>query len=73
MLFRADFVRQKHVPGSIETNHGSLSKIIGKSTDPYPRFIMKLISLIYRQLLAGASLGRETRLGDEGKARQGGA
>lgn len=31
MLFRADFVRQKHVPGSIETNHGSLSKIIGAS------------------------------------------
>ena len=30
MLFRADFVRQKHVPGSIETNHGSLSKIIGR-------------------------------------------
>lgn len=30
MLFRADFVRQKHVPGSIETNHGSLSKIIGE-------------------------------------------
>jgi len=29
MLFRADFVRQKHVPGSIETDHGSLSKIIG--------------------------------------------
>ncbi|KAG1880413.1 hypothetical protein C8R48DRAFT_767205 [Suillus tomentosus] len=29
MLFRADFVRQKHIPGSIETNHGSLSKIIG--------------------------------------------
>ncbi|TFY81331.1 hypothetical protein EWM64_g2678 [Hericium alpestre] len=31
MLFRADFVRQKHVPGTIETNHGSLSKIIGMS------------------------------------------
>ena len=30
MLFRANFVRQKHVPGSIETNHGSLSKIIGE-------------------------------------------
>jgi hypothetical protein len=30
MLFRKDFVRQKHVPGSIEANHGSLSKIIGK-------------------------------------------
>ncbi|KAF4611880.1 hypothetical protein D9613_003570 [Agrocybe pediades] len=29
MLFRADFVRQKHVPGSIETDHGSLSRIIG--------------------------------------------
>ncbi|KIM66787.1 hypothetical protein SCLCIDRAFT_21574 [Scleroderma citrinum Foug A] len=28
MLFHADFVRQKHVPGSIKTNHGSLSKII---------------------------------------------
>jgi hypothetical protein len=35
MLFRADFVRQKHVPGSIETNHGSLSKIIGKSQIGY--------------------------------------
>lgn len=34
MLFRADFVRQKHVPGSIETNHGSLSKIIGKHGFP---------------------------------------
>ena len=32
MLFRADFVKQRHVPGSIETNHGSLSKIIGNST-----------------------------------------
>ena len=30
MLFRANFVRQKHVPGTIETNHGSLSKIIGE-------------------------------------------
>ncbi|ESK94367.1 hypothetical protein Moror_8177 [Moniliophthora roreri MCA 2997] len=29
MLFRADFVKQKHVPGSIETNHSSLSRIIG--------------------------------------------
>ncbi|OCH94018.1 hypothetical protein OBBRIDRAFT_770585 [Obba rivulosa] len=29
MLFRREFVRQKHVPGSIETNHCSLSKIIG--------------------------------------------
>lgn len=73
MLFRADFVRQKHVPGSIETNHGSLSKIIGKSSVPYPKLIIRLISLLCRQLLAGASLGRETGLGDEGKARQGGA
>lgn len=30
MLFRADFVKQKHVPGSIEANHVSLSKIIGE-------------------------------------------
>ncbi|PPQ84722.1 hypothetical protein CVT26_014483 [Gymnopilus dilepis] len=29
MLFRADFVKQKHVPGTIEANHSSLSKIIG--------------------------------------------
>lgn len=29
MLFRADFVKAKHVPGSIEANHGTLSKIIG--------------------------------------------
>ncbi|KAF5356843.1 hypothetical protein D9756_006803 [Leucocoprinus leucothites] len=31
MLFRADFVRQTHVPGSIETDHGSLSEIIGEA------------------------------------------
>ena len=31
MPFHADFVCQKHVPGSIETNYGSLSKIIGES------------------------------------------
>ncbi|KAJ7903958.1 high mobility group box domain-containing protein, partial [Mycena leptocephala] len=30
MLFRADFVRQQHVPLSVETNCGSLSKIIGR-------------------------------------------
>jgi hypothetical protein len=31
MLFRADLVGQKHVPGSVETNHGSLSKTMGSS------------------------------------------
>ncbi|KAL0960241.1 hypothetical protein HGRIS_011873 [Hohenbuehelia grisea] len=36
MLFRANFVRQKHVPGSIETNHGSLSKIIGETWKAAP-------------------------------------
>ncbi|TCD63369.1 hypothetical protein EIP91_005622 [Steccherinum ochraceum] len=36
MLFRADFVRQKHVPGSIETNHSSLSKIIGNCWKALP-------------------------------------
>lgn len=36
MLFRANFVRQKHVPGSIETNHGSLSKIIGNCWKALP-------------------------------------
>ena len=42
MLFRADFVRQKHVPGSIETNHGSLSKIIGLSAQsPFPSNIKR--------------------------------
>ena len=29
MLFRQNFVHQRHVPGSIETNHNSLSKIVG--------------------------------------------
>ncbi|KAF8877578.1 high mobility group box domain-containing protein, partial [Gymnopilus junonius] len=28
MLFRANFIKQKHIPGSVETNQ-SLSKIIG--------------------------------------------
>lgn len=36
MLFRANFVRQRHVPGSIETNHGSLSKIIGNCWKALP-------------------------------------
>jgi hypothetical protein len=49
MLFRADFVRQKHVPGSIETNHGSLSKIIGESQPTLASF-RSLIAT--RQLLA---------------------
>lgn len=29
MLYRAHFVKQRHVPGSIDTAAGSLSKIIG--------------------------------------------
>lgn len=32
MLFRQNFVHQRHVPGSIETNHNSLSKIVGASS-----------------------------------------
>ncbi|KAI0317057.1 hypothetical protein OF83DRAFT_1172331 [Amylostereum chailletii] len=36
MLFRADFVRQKHVPGTIETNHTSLSRIIGNCWQSLP-------------------------------------
>lgn len=31
MLFRQNFVHQRHVPGSIETSHNSLSKIVGTS------------------------------------------
>ncbi|KAH7906650.1 hypothetical protein BJ138DRAFT_1093844 [Hygrophoropsis aurantiaca] len=29
MLFRANFVRQEHIPGRFDNNHGSLSKVIG--------------------------------------------
>ncbi|CAK5282960.1 unnamed protein product [Mycena citricolor] len=29
MLFRANFVRSRHIPGSLEATHSSLSKIIG--------------------------------------------
>ncbi|KLO14100.1 HMG-box, partial [Schizopora paradoxa] len=29
MLYRQNFVHQRHVPGSIETNHNSLSRIVG--------------------------------------------
>lgn len=32
MLFRQNFVHQRHVPGSIETNHNSLSRIVGEYT-----------------------------------------
>ena len=30
MLYRQEFVRQRHVPGSIETSHHSLSRIVGQ-------------------------------------------
>ncbi|KAG6909658.1 hypothetical protein DXG01_016238 [Tephrocybe rancida] len=43
MLFRADFVRQKHVPGTIETNHGSLSKIIGESPPIPTRLLFEML------------------------------
>ncbi|VDB85533.1 unnamed protein product [Peniophora sp. CBMAI 1063] len=36
MLFRAEFVRRKHVPGSIEQNHNNLSKIIGSTWKNLP-------------------------------------
>ena len=43
MLSRADFVRQKHVPESIQTNHDSLSKIIGSAVLlPPPNLILIL-------------------------------
>ncbi|KZV98224.1 hypothetical protein EXIGLDRAFT_701732 [Exidia glandulosa HHB12029] len=29
ILFRSEFIKNQHVPGTIESNHGSLSKIIG--------------------------------------------
>ncbi|KIK60403.1 hypothetical protein GYMLUDRAFT_606744 [Collybiopsis luxurians FD-317 M1] len=40
MLFRSEFVRQQHIPGSIETNRTSLSKIIGV---PY-RLLLEIIA-----------------------------
>ncbi|KAI5121782.1 hypothetical protein M0805_009593 [Coniferiporia weirii] len=36
MLFRQNFVHQRHVPGSIETNHNSLSKIVGNCWKALP-------------------------------------
>ncbi|KAH8110053.1 hypothetical protein DFH11DRAFT_1514776 [Phellopilus nigrolimitatus] len=36
MLFRQNFVHQRHVPGSIETNHHSLSKIVGNCWKALP-------------------------------------
>jgi len=57
VLFRADFVRQKHGPGSIETNHGSLSKIIG--VFDYSTFF-NLIYIYPRSMLASTPIRRET-------------
>ncbi|KAI9464033.1 hypothetical protein BJY52DRAFT_1251201 [Lactarius psammicola] len=37
MLFRADFVHQRHVPGTIESCLGSLSKIVGHCWRALPR------------------------------------
>lgn len=61
MLFRADFVRQKHVPGSIETNHGSLSKIIGGKFNL--SFDVWIFYLVFRQLLEGVTSRGKTCLG----------
>ncbi|EJC99150.1 uncharacterized protein FOMMEDRAFT_23062 [Fomitiporia mediterranea MF3/22] len=36
MLFRQNFVHQRHVPGSIETSHNSLSKIVGNCWKSLP-------------------------------------
>ncbi|KAL5522924.1 hypothetical protein ACEPAF_1191 [Sanghuangporus sanghuang] len=36
MLFRQNFVHQRHVPGSIETSHNSLSKIVGNCWKALP-------------------------------------
>ncbi|KAF9039684.1 hypothetical protein BDZ89DRAFT_373389 [Hymenopellis radicata] len=68
MLFRADFVRQRHVPGSIETNHGSLSKIIGDYT--FPISIQDSMFMMCRQPMEVSSpIGKEA-LGAEGQARK---
>lgn len=37
MLYRQEFVRQRHVPGSIETTHHSLSRIVGEFISPRSR------------------------------------
>jgi hypothetical protein len=70
MLFRADFVRQKHVPGSIETNHGSLSKIIGLyfiiSAPSLSHSLFSLVPCTTRQLLEVPPTRGETRMGSQG-------
>ncbi|KAI0783776.1 hypothetical protein C8Q75DRAFT_686535, partial [Abortiporus biennis] len=37
ILFRSSFIRAQHIPGKIEGNHSSLSKIIGKYWKSLPR------------------------------------
>lgn len=38
MLYRQEFVKQRHVPGSIETSHHSLSRIVGESPFIHRRY-----------------------------------
>jgi hypothetical protein len=50
MLFRADFVRQKHVPGSVEASHGSLSRIIGEFSEfffVFSRFAFVILFFLF--------------------------
>lgn len=42
MLFRQNFVHQRHVPGSIETNHNSLSRIVGEYTPDHSALLFPL-------------------------------
>jgi hypothetical protein len=62
ILFRSSFIKSESVPGNIEGNHSTLSKIIGMPILPLPRHPSKLLppKELYgrRSRLPSASSGR---------------
>lgn len=67
ILFRSSFIRSKHVPGKVEGNHSTLSKIIGLSGFC---FVSSLL-MLHRPVLEGSLAARTTNMGRKGAASTG--
>jgi len=62
ILFRSAFIRDQNVPGRVEGNHSTLSKIIG-AFPPFVLFLVRINHLCGRPLLAGTLARRAKEVG----------
>ncbi|KAJ7082391.1 hypothetical protein B0H15DRAFT_440353 [Mycena belliarum] len=59
ILFRSSFIRSENVPGRVEGNHSTLSKIIGESSarspyDPFPCVVCRVVPPFCFSVLSAA-------------------